>query len=264
MIQHKIALGITYDGAAYHGWQYQNNELPTVQYALERALSRVANHDVKVVCAGRTDAGVHATAQVVHFMTEAERTDYSWVFGTNSNLPRDISASWAKPVPHEFEARYSARSRRYRYIIYNHPIRPALLGRELGWARHPLDIQMMQAGAKHLLGEHDFSSFRGANCQSKTAMRQIFELDISRHHDLVIVDVRANAFLLHMVRNIVGVLVDVGSGQYPPEWVKSVLAARDRKAAGVTFMPYGLYLVAVEYPQHFDLPKVPLGPYFLG
>lgn len=261
----RIAVGITYDGAGYHGWQRQDNqpELATLQYYVERALSFVANHDVEVVCAGRTDAKVHAVGQVVHFDTTVERSDYSWVFGANSNLPPSINAIWAKEVADEFHARFEAEAREYRYIIYNHKIRPSILRDNVTWVRNPLDVGLMQLAARYLLGEHDFSSFRGADCQAKSAVREVLSLEISQQGRMIIIDVRANAFLLHMVRNIVGVLLPIGQGIKPPEWAKEVLDARQRSAGGVTAAPNGLYLSSVFYPEQFDLPKNLNIPFFL-
>ena len=258
----RIALGLRYDGTDYHGWQIQEG-LNTVQGAVEKALSAVANHPVHVTCAGRTDAGVHATAQTIHFDTRAERRDYSWVFGVNSNLAHDISILWAKPVSADFHARYTATARRYRYILYNHEIRPGIVRKAVGWYYRPLDECLMIAAAQHLLGEHDFSSFRGSDCQAKSAVRTIHQIEIFRMRRMVVIEVQANAFLLHMVRNIVGVLLAIGAGQHSPEWARQVLQARDRTQGGMTISPAGLYLVAVDYPAQFKLPRMPLGPFFL-
>lgn len=258
----RIALAVCYDGARYHGWQHQEN-LSTVQQTLEHALSSVANQPITVVCAGRTDSGVHATAQVVHFDTEAERTAHAWVFGANSNLPADISVLWAKTVPLDFHARFSALSRTYRYIICNQVVRPGVFHKAVSWCYKKLDVAQMQQGAKHLLGEHDFSAFRGSGCQAKHAVRTVHHLDVKRYGRLIMIEVKANAFLLHMVRNIVGVLVEIGAGEKNPEWALTVLHSRDRRNASVTSMSHGLYLVDVEYPAHFGLPKWSKGPFFL-
>lgn len=265
MTKKRIAVGISYDGAGYHGWQRQHNqpELATVQYYVERALSFVANHDVEVVCAGRTDARVHAVGQVVHFDTDAERTDYSWVFGANSNLPPSVNAAWAKEVDPEFHARFKAEARKYRYIIYNHNIRSAILRDSVTWVRKPLDVGLMQLAARYLLGEHDFSSFRGADCQAKSAIREVHSLEICQKGQMITLDICANAFLLHMVRNIVGVLLPIGQGLQPPEWAKQVLEAHLRSAGGVTAAPNGLYLTSVLYPEQYDLPKNLNMPFFL-
>jgi tRNA pseudouridine38-40 synthase len=262
MNRRRVALGVRYDGSAYHGWQRQD-DLPTVQLSLEQALSRVANHPVKVTCAGRTDAGVHASAQVVHFDTDADRNDYSWVFGANSNLPADVRVIWAKFVPDDFHARFSATARRYRYVLYNHEIRPGILRHFVGWYHRPLDEKSMQEGAQHLLGEHDFSAFRGAGCQAKHPVRTIHAFSIQRQRRMLLIEIQANAFLLHMVRNIVGSLLQVACGEQPSDWIRTVLESRDRREGGVTISPRGLYLVSVDYPETFQLPETPIGPFFL-
>ncbi|OGT46906.1 MAG: tRNA pseudouridine(38-40) synthase TruA [Gammaproteobacteria bacterium RIFCSPHIGHO2_12_FULL_41_15] len=262
MIIQRMALGVRYDGTAYHGWQRQDG-LKTVQGELERALGAIADHPINLVCAGRTDSGVHATAQVVHFNTEVERTDYSWIFGANSNMAKDISVSWAQKVDMEFHARFSATYRRYRYIIYNHPTRPAIMRHSVTWYHRPLNEQKMQEAANFLLGEHDFSSFRGANCQANSPIRKIENITVTRHHYLVIVDVLANAFLHHMIRNIVGVLLPIGEGQRPVSWMPEILALKNRQEGGATAVPNGLYLVEVGYPSHYNLPRMPVGPFFL-
>lgn len=258
----RIALCVRYDGSRYHGWQNQE-ALLTVQGCLEKALSYVADHPVTAVSAGRTDAGVHATGQIVHFDTHANRNDHAWVFGANSHLPPDMSVVWAKHLWMDFHARHSALLRRYRYIIYNNEVRPGILRHAVGWYYRLLDEEKMRQAGQYLVGEHDFSAFRGAGCESSTPIREIFDIDVVRYRRMIVLDIQANAFLLHMVRNIVGVLVAVGSGQKPPEWVKAVLESRDRRQGGVTFSPYGLYLVEVKYPEHFDLPSTSLGPFFL-
>ena len=258
----RIALGVCYDGSRYHGWQHQE-EVSTVQETLEHALSRVADQPVTVVCAGRTDAGVHATAQVVHFDTEAVRTERSWIFGANSNLPADIAVSFAKVTVPEFHARFSAVARTYRYILCNQPARPGIFQKAVSWYYKSLDVERMQKAAQYLLGEHDFSAFRGSGCQAHHAVRHIHHLSIKRQGRLVIVEVTANAFLLHMVRNIVGVLLAIGEGEKQPEWASEVLNSCDRRCGAVTSPPNGLYLVQVEYPERFNLPKEPKGPFFL-
>lgn len=254
----RIALGVEYDGSRYRGWQAQQRGIRSVQVAVESALSKVANEPVSVVCAGRTDAGVHARGQVIHFDTGAERTPRSWVHGANANLPDDISILWAQPVSEEFHARFSARARSYQYLIYNSPVRPALFREQLTWNFRPLDVARMQAGAQHLLGTHDFSSFRGIQCQAKSPVRTLHRLEVQRRGDMVVIEANANAFLMHMVRNIAGVLMAVGSGKQEPEWVAQVLAACDRTQGGVTAPPYGLYMMAVEYePQLLVVPQLP-------
>lgn len=252
-----------YNGATFHGWQSQIG-LTTVQQQVERALSFVANHPVSVVCAGRTDAGVHATSQVIHFDSDADRKPVSWVFGANTHLPPTISLNWVKTVSSDFHARFSAIQRRYRYVLYNHQTRPAILRDGVGWYYRPLDVCRMQEAAVHLMGKHDFSSFRGSGCQAKSTVKTLSFIDVKRQGEMIIVEVAANAFLLHMVRNIVGVLVSIGSGMHPVDWIEDVLAAKDRREAGITIMPNGLYLIEVSYPASFSLPESQKGPFFLG
>lgn len=259
---YKLALGIEYDGSRYYGWQRQR-EVRSVQQALEKALTQVANHPVEVFCAGRTDAGVHGTGQVVHFETRAQRSDAAWTLGVNSNLPSDIGVRWVKSVPPEFHARFSATARRYRYIIYNQRLRPAILGNGVTHYYHPLDADKMQRAAQSLLGENDFTSFRSVQCQSRTPWRNISHIQVWRQGSFVIVDIKANAFVHHMVRNIVGSLLQVGTGNQPESWISELLALRDRTQAAATARAEGLYLVSVDYPCHFGLPEVPLGPLFL-
>ncbi len=251
----RIALGIEYDGSHYHGWQAQKNTgkgLATVQGVVQEALSRIANHKVVLHCAGRTDAGVHATGQVVHFDTEAKRHPDAWVWGANSYLPKDVAVRWAKSVDYGFHARFSALARRYRYSIYNHPIRPAILQGRVTWNYYPLDVNRMQAAANYFLGEQDFSSFRSSECASKSVMRNVMELAVSRQGDFVIIEVEANAFLHHMVRNLAGVLMRIGSGWEEPAWAFEVLQAKDRRKAAETAPPQGLYLLQVRYPQTYE------------
>lgn len=257
----RIALMLEYDGSQYHGWQAQTG-LRTVQSALEQALSKVADHDVSVVCAGRTDTGVHATHQVIHFESDKQRTIRAWIHGANSFLPKDVCVKWGKEMPDDFHARYSALSRRYRYIIYNGPIRPALMRSNVTWQYRQLDNRLMHEASQFLLGEQNFTSFRSVECQSKTPMRNVHQLQVSRHGDLVIIDITANAFLHHMVRNIAGVLIAVGSGKRPVSWVSDVLAAQDRKLGAETAPPYGLYLVQVVYPAEFGVINSLAGPLF--
>ena len=244
---------VEYDGSQYHGWQAQTG-LHTVQQRLEYALSQVADCDVSVTCAGRTDTGVHATNQVVHFDCSSERTIRAWMHGANSFLPKDVCVKWGREMSLDFHARYSATARRYRYIIYNTPIRPALLRSNVTWQYRPLDHCTMHAAAQSLLGEQDFTSFRSLECQSKTPMRNVHSLAVTRHGDLIFIDITANAFLHHMVRNIAGVLIAVGSGKRSVPWVHEVLLARDRKLGAETAPPYGLYLAGVVYPKEFHVP----------
>lgn len=259
----RVAMAVEYLGTNYHGFQTQASGVTTVQQCLEKALSAVADEPITLVCAGRTDAGVHATAQVVHFDTLAERPEKAWVRGTRAHLPLDISVRWARPVVPAFHARFSARARSYRYLISDRSTYSALLHQQLTWSRKPLDVQRMQSAAQCLLGTQDFTSFRASQCQAKSPVRTIEHLDIVRRGELVIVEVKANAFLHHMVRNIVGVLMAIGAGEAPPEWMAQILAARDRSQGGVTARPFGLHLVAVDYPPEFGLPETPPGPLFV-
>ena len=249
----RIALGIEYDGTSYNGWQRQKTGLG-VQQRLEEALSLVANEKVELVCAGRTDTGVHASGQVVHFDTESERSERGWLLGANTNLPEDISVTWVKPVDQDFHARFSAVARSYRYLILNRLERSALHRNRAWWVYEPLDEAPMQAAAQQLLGEHDFSAFRSAACQANTAVREITAINVSRSGDWLTIDVTANAFLMNMVRNIVGSLAAVGLGEQGVEWIGGVLEGRDRKAGGITAPPHGLTLVGVEYPEAFGVP----------
>lgn len=249
----RIALGVEYEGSGFSGWQVQKDGR-SVQATVEQALSRVADHPVKTVCAGRTDAGVHACAQVVHFDTRAVRRDRSWVLGCNSELPDDVNICWAREVSEEFHARFSAVSRSYRYLVLNRPVRSALC-RQRAWVVYPaLDEIRMQSAASRMLGEHDFSALRAAGCQAKSPVRTVLKLEVSRRAHWLSIDVRANAFLHHMVRNIAGMLVQVGKGEAGPEWVDDVLASRDRREAGVTAPAQGLYLYNVEYAPDSGLP----------
>lgn len=258
----RVVLSVCYDGSRYHGWQHQE-EVSTVQQTVEAAVSRVADHPVTVTCAGRTDAGVHATGQIIHFDTEANRTERSWMFGANSNLPADISISWAKITTPDFHARFSATARTYRYILCNQNVRPGIFHKAVAWHFKSLDVDRMQVATQYLLGEHDFSAFRGSGCQAQHAVRTIHALSVKRQGRLIIVEVTANAFLLHMVRNIVGVLTSIGEGDREPAWALEVLHSCDRRRGGITSSPNGLYLVDVDYPEHFMLPKLPKGPFFL-
>ncbi|RUO61926.1 tRNA pseudouridine(38-40) synthase TruA [Pseudidiomarina insulisalsae] len=258
----RFALGIEYDGSQYFGWQRQR-EVVAVQEVLERALSKVANHPVEVVCAGRTDAGVHATGQVVHFDSAELRSTPAWTMGVNSNLPADVAVRWVRQVPDDFSARFSATGRRYRYVICNTRLRPAILGRGVSHYHFDLNVADMHQAAQALLGEHDFSSFRAAQCQSHSPNRCVTHIEVSRHGDYVVVDIAANAFLHHMVRNIVGSLLAVGRGEQASDWPGKLLAQRDRTLAAATAKAEGLYLVQVDYPEHFGLPQLPPGPLWL-
>jgi tRNA pseudouridine38-40 synthase len=256
----RIALGVEYDGSAFKGWQAQlDPAVPTVQETLEAALSRIADQSVRVNCAGRTDTGVHAAGQVVHFETTSDRLLKAWVQGANSLLPPQVCVRWAQVVAFDFHARFSAQSRHYRYCISNEVVQPALLGAFVTHYHHPLNAALMHEAGQALLGEHDFSAYRAQACQSRTPMRRVLALQVRRHGALVVVDIEANAFLLHMVRNIVGVLLEIGSGRRPPTWAGELLAGQDRTRAAVTAPPGGLSLVQVRYPAQFGLPQALTG-----
>ncbi|MEE4185819.1 MAG: tRNA pseudouridine(38-40) synthase TruA [Gammaproteobacteria bacterium] len=254
--QRRIALGIEYDGTAYHGWQKQPHA-PSVQETLSRAVSAVANEQVECIGAGRTDAGVHASGQVAHFDTGAERRRRSWLLGINSRLPPDINVLWVMPVAPEFHARFSARFRAYRYLLLNRPVRSALLRHRAWWVHAPLDAELMHSAAQTLIGTHDFSSFRAAACQAKTPVRTLTDMVVERRGDRIELRCRADAFLHHMVRNVVGSLVRVGLGVESPDWIAAVLEARNRRAAGPTAPAAGLTLTAAEYPAELlDMARV--------
>lgn len=249
----RVAIGVEYDGAAYHGWQRQPHSA-SVQEALQAALSRIANVPVELTCAGRTDAGVHARVQVAHFDTEAVRTPRAWLFGANSVLPPAINLRWVQPVPEQFHARYSALRRTYRYLVLNRPTRSALAcGRALV-VYAPLDAALMQSAAEALIGEHDFSAFRAAECQAHSPVRTIESLNVQRHGDWVSIEVTANAFLQHMVRNIVGTLLAVGRGEAGPQRTREQLESRQRSTGEATAAAHGLYFWRVQYPAQFGLP----------
>lgn len=249
----RIALGVEYDGAAFCGWQTQPGGC-AVQDHLQAALSKLADAPIEVTAAGRTDAGVHATAQVVHFDTDAVRDANSWVRGTNANLDPSARVVWATEVPGDFHARFSAHARSYRYLLLNDPVAPAVMLKRAGWHHRPLDVDAMQRAASLLVGEHDFSAFRDAQCQAKSPIRSLTESRVLRSGNLVKFGFTANAFLHHMIRNVVGSLVHVGAGKQPVEWIGELLAARDRTRAAPTFMPDGLYLAGVQYDSRFSLP----------
>jgi tRNA pseudouridine38-40 synthase len=249
----RIALGIEYDGSCFLGWQTQPGG-NTVQDALEAALSGIADERVGVTCAGRTDRGVHGRAQVVHFDTAAQRPDSAWVRGVNALLPAAVAVLWSRPAAPDFHARYCALSRTYRYVLVNRPVRPALAARYAGWHHAPLELAPMREAARHLLGEHDFSAFRAADCQAKSPQRTLHGIDIERRGERIEFTMRANAWLQHMARNIVGTLVYVGKGKQPPQWAKAVLESRDRSLAAPTFGPEGLYLEAVQYDPRWGIP----------
>lgn len=251
----RIALGIEYNGSDFFGWQAQRG-LSTIQGHLEDALAKVANEPISLFCAGRTDAGVHASGQVVHFDTHAKRHIDAWIWGTNSHLPPTIVVRWARHVDYSFHARFKATARRYRYVIFNNPIRAAILNARVSWHYYPLNIERMREAGKYLIGEQDFSSFRSSQCNSKSPMRNVIEFSIARHGDFVVFEIEANAFLHHMVRNIAGTLMKIGAGFREPEWMKEVLAAKSRRAAAETAPADGLYLIQVRYPEPYIFPQV--------
>jgi tRNA pseudouridine38-40 synthase len=251
----RIALGVEYDGAPYFGWQSQA-EVRTVQDTLQSALSQIAGEPISVVAAGRTDTGVHALEQVVHFDTNVERPVTAWVRGVNALLPDSIAVLWAHHVPDDFHARFSAHGRSYSYFLLNRATRSAIYAGKVGWFHAPLDVKLMQAASKHLLGEHDFSAFRAAECQAKSPVKNLQQLDISRQGEMIVFDVSSDAFLHHMVRNIVGCLVYVGKGKYSPGWLAEVLASRERGLAAPTFAPDGLYLRRIKYEAKWVLPQL--------
>lgn len=259
----RVALGLSYDGTAYEGWQSQSSGR-TVQDRLEHALGRFADEPITTLCAGRTDAGVHGLMQVVHFDTNAQRTPYAWVRGTNTHLPTDIAVQWAQPVPDEFHSRASATSRRYAYVLLESPVRPSVEARRVGWVFQALNLDAMQAALPHLLGERDFTSFRAAACQALSPVKNLMRVEISRRgaHDgnrapgtaYWRFEFEASAFLHHMIRNIMGCLILIGQGKKPPDWMAEVVAARSRDAAAPTFMPDGLYFLGPRYDAHWGLP----------
>jgi len=264
---HRIVLGIQYDGNSWQGWQTQPHGL-TVQDKLEAALKQFTLVNIDTTCAGRTDSGVHALEQVVHFDTTIARDKSSWVRGVNAFLPPSIAVRWAIELPADdgggnalneredgFHARFSATARTYHYMLYNHPVRSPLLAGKAGWTFRPLDVDLMQQAANHLVGEHDFSTFRAVECQAKSPVRTMESLQVRSHGDMIVFTLKANAFLHHMVRNIVGSLIFVGNGRQPPEWIAHILAQQDRSLAAPTFMPDGLYLAKVDYPARWSLPQ---------
>lgn len=250
----RIALGIEYNGTSFRGWQIQPAG-GTVQDALQGALAKIAGGPVDVVCAGRTDAGVHATGQIVHFDTDLDRPLTAWVRGVNTFLPASVAVRWAHPVADEFHARFSAYARRYRYLLLNRPQRPGVQSGRVGWCHQPLDVVRMQGAAEALLGEHDFSSFRAAECQAKSPQKTMHIAQVRRVGEVIVFDFEASAFLHHMVRNLVGSLVYIGQGRQPADWMQTLLEVRDRRVAAPTFAAEGLYLVGVRYEAHWGLPN---------
>ncbi|MGO8755364.1 MAG: tRNA pseudouridine(38-40) synthase TruA [Gallionellaceae bacterium] len=249
----RIALGVEYDGSYFNGWQSQP-DVPNVQDTLQAALSGIASEQVSIAAAGRTDTGVHALEQVVHFDTSTDRPVHAWVRGTNTLLPQSVAVLWAHQVPEEFHARFSAQARSYRYLLINRPVRSAVQYGKAGWFHAPLNLESMREAARHLLGEHDFSAFRSSECQAKTPLKNLSQLDIERQGDTVIFNLTADAFLHHMARNIVGCLIYVGKGKYPPRWILEVLTSRSRTLAAPTFSPCGLYLRRITYDANWGLP----------
>ncbi len=250
----RIAIGLEYQGQDFHGWQKQK-DCPTVALALEEALSQIAGESISATAAGRTDALVHAVHQVAHFDTHAIRPLNAWVRGTNSHLPKTISVLWAKSVPLDFHARFSALSRRYRYFLLERPTRTGLFHHSLGWTFYPLNLEKMQKAAQFLKGTHDFSAFRAAGCQAKTPIKTMHCATVSKEKNCFIFDFTANAFLLHMVRNIVGALVEIGKGKEAPEWIESLLKEKDRRLAAPTFSPNGLYFWGPTYDAKWQIPQ---------
>ena len=257
----RVAVGIEYDGSAYAGWQAQDS-VRTVQQVTERAIAAVAAQSVTLTIAGRTDAGVHACGQVAHFDTTSVRSARSWVLGSNSELPADVSLTWARPVPAHFHARYSAEARTYRYLIANRLARPALAASRAAWVHRPLDHERMSVAARALVGEHDFSAFRAAECQARSPVRRVERIGVERRGDWVAIEATANAFLHHMVRNIVGLLIEIGKGETPVSRVAEVLAGRDRRRNAATAAAGGLYFQSVRYPAAFGLPHAPAAAAF--
>ena len=250
-----------YDGARYCGWQSQCGVL-TVQDAVEKAIGQVANHSLRVVVAGRTDTHVHATGQIFHFDSSSVRTPFNWLRGTNTLLPDGIAIHWIQPVDSYFHARFAAVRRRYRYIICNQKVKPAIFNHLATWEHRLLNIEPMIAASRCLLGRHDFSAYRAVACQSKNPVKHLYKIDISRQDNWIWIDLEADGFLHHMVRNIAGVLMAIGAGERPVGWCEEVLASGDRRAGGVTARPNGLYLTGVDYPREYGLPATPTAPGF--
>jgi tRNA pseudouridine38-40 synthase len=251
----RIVLGVEYDGTPYSGWQSQLG-VATVQDALQAALGGIAGAPVAIIAAGRTDAGVHALEQVVHFDTDVLRAPSAWVRGVNALLPASIAVLWSHAVPDEFHARFSAQARSYRYVLVNRPVRSAIQAKRAGWYHAPLDVDLMRRAAQYLLGEHDFSAFRASECQAKSPLKNLARLDITRQGCDIVFDLSADAFLHHMVRNIVGCLIYVGKGKHPPQWLAQVLDSKNRSLAAPTFAPDGLYLRRITYDPKWGLPQI--------
>ncbi len=259
----RFALGIDYEGTHYRGWQTQQEGVPSIQSTIEDVLSRIADHPVTIHAAGRTDAGVHASGMVAHFDTHAIRGHKSWLLGSNTWLPKDIALRWIHPVSEDFHARFKAVARRYRYIIFNSGQRSSQLAGKVTWHYHPLNFERMKIAASYLVGQHNFNSFRAVGCQSRNPNRHVHFLNLTKRGSLIILDIQADGFLHHMVRNIAGVLMAIGEGKAEPEWVQELLRVQDRTQGGVTASGSGLYFVDALYPPEFELPKEPLGPLWL-
>lgn len=251
----RVAISVEYDGSGYRGWQAQKHDPKVVQTEVEKALSKVADEPITVVCSGRTDSGVHASSQICHFDTVAHRDPYNWVMGVNTQLPNDISLSWAQRVDPEFHARFCARSRRYVYLIRQSSFRSALLRNSITFTHKCLDPELMAEAGRSLLGTHDFNAYRSAQCQAKTSVRTLSHMGVHCHEGLIAVHVEANGFLQNMVRNIVGVLTAIGAQEEPVIWAREILESKDRTKGGVTAPPYGLYFLGPTYDDHFSLPK---------
>ncbi|MFX4307837.1 tRNA pseudouridine(38-40) synthase TruA [Acinetobacter soli] len=260
----RFAIGIEFCGMHYRGWQTQQAGVPSLQETLETVLSKIANEPILLHGAGRTDAGVHATNMVAHFDTNAIRPEQGWLRGANSQLPKDISIQWIKEVGTDFHARFKAQARRYRYVVYNTPNRPALLHKQVTHVHQQLDVEKMMVAARKFEGTHNFESFRAAACQSKQPVRHLSHCRLIRHGRYLVLDIQADGFLHHMVRNIMGCLLEIGQGCYEIDHIDTMFAAQDRKAAGVTAPADGLYFIQAYYPEQFDLPNPPLGPHWLN
>ena len=259
----RIALGIEYDGSQYYGWQRQSHAV-SIQQTVEEALSKVADQEIRIHTAGRTDTGVHATEQIIHFDSGADRENKAWVMGVNSYLPDSISILWAKVMDEEFHARFSAVSRRYRYVILNRSVRPALLSKRVTWVYKSLDESRMQTAARYLEGTHDFTSYRAISCQAKLPVRTVHQINVRKQNEFIFIDIHADGFLHHMVRNIAGVLISIGKGEHSDRWSQEVLECRDRTIGGVTANASGLYLVKVQYDDKYGLNSAILWPAFAG
>lgn len=258
----RLALGIEYDGSEFCGWQMQKDDSRTVQSELEKALSAVADETIQVICAGRTDTGVHATGQVVHFNTSAIRNDRAWVLGVNTHLPKDVSVLWSAQVDDDFSARFSATARQYRYVILNRSGRSAVFHDKVSWRHGAVDEKLMHQAAQAIVGEQDFSSFRSSSCQAGHANRNIHYINVSRKDDFIYIDIKANAFLHHMVRNIAGSLLMIGQGEQDVDWMHRLLMGKDRTKAGPTAPAQGLYMVKVTYPENSGIPQYYYVPEF--